>query len=79
MMAFYAFGSAAAGTILMSRIYCILSRVAGVCLFTLAIILFAQPAWADQTVVAADSARLASARSTPRASSTAMQAARLCA
>ena len=41
MMAFYAFGSAAAGTILMSRIYCILSRVAGVCLFTLAIILFA--------------------------------------
>lgn len=31
MMAFYAVGSAAAGTILMSRIYCILSRVAGAC------------------------------------------------
>ena len=58
MMAFYAVGSAAAGTILMSRIYCILSRVAGACLITLAVFLFAQPAWADQTVVAADSAQV---------------------
>ncbi|WP_010339786.1 type-F conjugative transfer system secretin TraK [Sphingobium yanoikuyae] len=58
MTAIYAFGSAAAGTILMSRLSCILSRIAGACLFTLAIFLFAQPAWADQTIMAADSAQV---------------------
>lgn len=58
MIAVYAYGSAAAGAVLMSRLSCWLSRAVGVCLFAVALLLFAQPAWADQTVVAADSAQV---------------------
>ncbi len=58
MTAIYALGTAAAGTILMSRITCFLSRMIGACLVTLAVLLFAQPAWADQTIMAADSAQV---------------------
>ena len=36
MTAIYAFGSAAAGTVLMSRRPCILTRIAGPCLFAVA-------------------------------------------
>lgn len=58
MTAIYAFGSAAAGTILISRISCILSRMIGACLFMLAVLVLAQPAWADQTIIAADNAQV---------------------
>ncbi|MGO7251728.1 type-F conjugative transfer system secretin TraK, partial [Rhizobium brockwellii] len=40
------------------RMSCILSRLIGDCLFTLAILFFAQPAWADQTIMAADNAQV---------------------
>lgn len=58
MIAIYAIGSAAAGTLLLSRLTCLLSRLLGACLFALALLLFAQPAWADQTIMAADSAQV---------------------
>lgn len=58
MTAIYAVGSAAVGTVLMSRISCILSRMIGACLFTLAILFFAEPAWADQTIMAEDNAQV---------------------
>ena len=58
MTAIYAVGSAAVGTVLMSRISCILSRMIGACLFTLTILFLAQPAWADQTIMAADNAQV---------------------
>jgi len=58
MTAIYAVGSAAVGTVLMSRISCILSRMIGGFLFALAVLFLAQPAWADQTIMAADNAQV---------------------
>jgi len=54
----YAFGGVAIGTVLLSRIHCLLSRWFGACVFTFALLFLAAPGWADQTVVAADSAQV---------------------
>lgn len=58
MIAVCAYGSAAAGAMLMSRLSCVLSRLIGVGLVALAVILFAGPAWANQTIMAADNAQV---------------------
>ena len=58
MMPVYAFGCAAAGAAFLSRFYCDLSRVIGAGLVALAILMIAEPAWADQTIMASDSAQV---------------------
>jgi conjugal transfer pilus assembly protein TraK len=53
-----AFGSAVIGVVLLSRFYCIASRFVGAALLAVPLFLIAQPAWADQTIMAADSAQV---------------------
>lgn len=57
MMSLYAIGSAATGAAYLSR-SCHLSRCIGTGLVGLAILLVAEPAWADQTIMASDSAQV---------------------
>lgn len=57
----YAIGSAAAGTTLASRYFCIVSRISGCVLIAIAVLLFAAPAFAsgtDQTLMADDGAQV---------------------
>ena len=64
-------GSAATGAVLLSRIQCHLSRLAGAGLLAIAVFIAGTPAWADQTVMASDSSRVdctASARDLTRIS-----------
>ena len=64
-------GCAVAGGVLVTRVFCWLSRAIGAGLIAAAIMLWAAPAHADQTVVAADSAQVdcqASARDLTRIS-----------
>lgn len=58
MMSAYAMGSAAAGVAFLSRDYCHLSRWIGGGLVALAVLLVAEPAWADQTIMASDSSQV---------------------
>jgi len=57
-MSVYALGSAVTGAVLLSRIYCHLSRMLGAVLVTVSVLLVASPAWADQTVMAADGSQV---------------------
>lgn len=57
-MSVFVIGSAAVGAVLLSRIYCLLSRLLGASLVAVCILLIAQPAWADQTVMAADGSQV---------------------
>lgn len=57
-MSVYAIGSAATGVAFLSRYYCLLSRLIGAGLVAVGILLFASPAWADQTVMAADGSQV---------------------
>jgi conjugal transfer pilus assembly protein TraK len=58
--ALYAFGSAALGTALSSRTFCLISRIIGAALIAVAVFVFAAPAFAagDQTLMAADGAQV---------------------
>lgn len=58
MMWVYAVGSAAVGTAFLSRIHCYLSRLVGAGLLTISVVLVAEPAWADQTIMASDSSQV---------------------
>ena len=60
MTALYAFGSAALGTALSSRTFCLISRLIGAALIAVAVFVFAAPAFAagDQTLMAADGAQV---------------------
>src|SRR3546814_15762567 len=71
MMSVYVFGSAAAGTAFLSRVHCHLSRCMGAGLLALAVLLVAEPARANPTLLASDSAQVdcqASAKDLPRLS-----------
>ena len=57
-MSVYVIGSAAAGTAFLSRVHCHLSRCMGAGLVAIAVLLVAEPARADQTIMAADSAQV---------------------
>ena len=57
-MSVYAIGSAATGAVFLSRYHCYLSRIIGASLVALSFFLFAQPAWADQTVMASDGSQV---------------------
>lgn len=58
MMSVYVVGSAAAGTAFLSRVNCHLSRGMGAGLVSLAVLLTAAPARADQTIMASDSSQI---------------------
>jgi conjugal transfer pilus assembly protein TraK len=58
MMSVFAFGSAVTGAAFLSRYYCVLSRAIGASLVAVALLLFAEPAWADQTVMASDGSQV---------------------
>jgi conjugal transfer pilus assembly protein TraK len=58
MMSVYAMASAATGTAFLSRVTCHASRFVGAGLVTVAALLVAQPALADQTIMASDSAQV---------------------
>ncbi|MCF8708384.1 type-F conjugative transfer system secretin TraK [Rhizorhapis sp. SPR117] len=58
MMSVYAFGSAAAGAAFLSRIHCMLSRIIGAGLVAVAFVIMAEPAYADQTIMASDSSQV---------------------
>ena len=58
MMSVYATASAGVGAIFLTRYFCILSRMIGAALLAIAIFMWAGPAWADQTVMAADGAQV---------------------
>src|SRR3546814_4142747 len=58
MMSVYVFGSAAAGTAFLSRVHCHLSRCMGAGLLAIAVLLVAEPARANQTIMASDSAQV---------------------
>lgn len=58
MIIFYAIGGAAIGAALTSRINCIASRGVGIVVLCASLLSLATPAWADQTIVAADSAQV---------------------
>lgn len=57
-MSLYAIGSAATGAVFLSRHYCHLSRFIGASLLAMSVLLVAEPAWADQTVMAADGSQV---------------------
>jgi len=57
MISLYAIGSAVTGTAYLARA-CHLSRYVGTGLIALAILIASTPAWADQTVMASDSAQI---------------------
>ncbi|WP_207633536.1 TraK domain-containing protein [Escherichia coli] len=46
------------GVVFLSRVYCVLSRCLGAGLVALSFVLLASPAWADQTVMAADGSQV---------------------
>src|SRR3546814_1436338 len=52
------FSSAAAGTAFLSRVHCHLSRCMGAGLLAIAVLLVAEPARANQTIMASDSAQV---------------------
>ena len=58
-MSVYALATAALGAVFLSRIECLLSRLIGAVLMGLACIGIASPAWADETLIAADGAQVA--------------------
>src|SRR3546814_7891091 len=58
MMSVYVFCSAAAGTAFLSRVHCHLSRCMGAGLLAIAVLLVAEPARANQTIMASDSAQV---------------------
>ncbi len=58
MMSVYALGSAVTGAAFLSRTYCHASRFIGASLVGLAVLLMADPAWADQTIMASDSSQV---------------------
>lgn len=58
MISIYAIGSAVTGVAFLSRIQCMVSRTAGAGLLALALLLIAEPAWADQTIMASDSSQV---------------------
>ncbi|MEP9403748.1 MULTISPECIES: type-F conjugative transfer system secretin TraK [Sphingomonas] len=71
MTSYLAFGSAALGTVLASRSFCHLSRLAGGALIGASVLLFATPAFADQNLQVSDGAAVqcnASARDLTRIS-----------
>lgn len=71
MMSIYLMGSIAVGLVLFTRVECLASRLTGLCLLILAFLSAGKPAFADQTVMAADSAQVdchASARDLTRIS-----------
>jgi len=57
-MSVYAIGSAVTGAAFLSRYYCHLSRFIGAGLVALSFFLIVSPAWADQTVMAADGSQV---------------------
>ena len=57
-MSVYAIGSAATGAVFLSRYYCYLSRIIGASLVAVSFFLIAEPAWADQTVMASDGSQV---------------------
>jgi conjugal transfer pilus assembly protein TraK len=57
-MSAFAIGSAVIGTVFLSRYYCHLSRFIGAALLAMSFMLTAAPAWADQTVMAADGSQV---------------------
>ncbi|MBX9660006.1 MAG: type-F conjugative transfer system secretin TraK, partial [Nitrospiraceae bacterium] len=57
-MSVFAIGSAALGAVFLSRFYCYLSRFMGAALLVASFMLTAAPAWADQTVMAADGSQV---------------------
>ncbi|WP_420833475.1 type-F conjugative transfer system secretin TraK [Sphingomonas pollutisoli] len=57
-MSVYAIGSAATGAVFLSRYCCYLSRIIGASLVALSFFLIAEPAWADQTVMASDGSQV---------------------
>lgn len=57
-MSVYALGSAVTGAVFLSRTYCHASRFIGASLVGLAVLLMADPAWADQTIMASDSSQV---------------------
>jgi conjugal transfer pilus assembly protein TraK len=58
MMSAIAIGSTAAGAALCSRYYCHASRFIGAGLVAAGLLLIAEPAWADQTIMASDSSQV---------------------
>ncbi len=58
MMSVYALGSAVTGVAFLSRTYCHASRFIGASLVGLAVLLMADPAWADQTIMVSDSSQV---------------------
>jgi conjugal transfer pilus assembly protein TraK len=57
-MSILAIACAATGAVFLTRYLCDMSRVIGASLFALAIFLMAEPAWADQTVMASDGSQV---------------------
>lgn len=57
-MSVYVIGSAATGAVFLSRYYCALSRLIGSALLAVSFLALASPAWADQTVMAADGSQV---------------------
>ena len=57
-MSVYVIGSAATGAVFLSRYCCMLSRLIGTALLAVSLMLIASPAWADQTVMAADGSQV---------------------
>jgi conjugal transfer pilus assembly protein TraK len=58
MTPLYAIAGIGVSLALLSRIYCLVSRMAGSIVLALSVMFLATPAYADQTVVAADSAQV---------------------
>jgi len=58
MTELYAVGSTAAGTLLMTRLGCTVSRVMGAALLAAGCLFVVAPAWADQTITARDSQQI---------------------
>lgn len=57
-MSVYVIGTAATGAVFLSRYYCMFSRMIGVALLAVCFMVVASPAWADQTVMAADGSQV---------------------
>lgn len=71
MMPIYAAGCAATGAVFLGRTQCMANRSLGASLMCVAVLLLVEPAWADQTIMASDSAQIdciASARDLTRIS-----------
>ena len=57
-MTVLALGGAAVGTVLASRIDCILSRMCGATIAAISCVALVTPAWADETILASDSSQV---------------------